>query len=45
MTDFGWVMVAILLLLIISSSYPKLGGWLLVMLTMGMVYNGQKYLT
>jgi hypothetical protein len=38
MKNFAWVGIAILLLLVIGANYPKFGGGLLVLLTVGMVY-------
>jgi len=33
-----WVGIAIILLLIIANVDPKLGGWLLIVVVMGMIY-------
>ena len=37
-TQLAWVSVAIVLLLIIAYADPKVGGYLLILIVMGMVY-------
>lgn len=38
----AWVAVAVSLVLIIAAVNPRLGGWLLIVLVMGMVYGAHK---
>ena len=42
---FVWVVIAIILLLVIGSADPKVGGWLLVIIVLGMVTLHAKQLT
>jgi hypothetical protein len=41
-SEFVWACIAVLLLLIIGQSYPKFGGWLLIVLVMGMLYRARE---
>lgn len=38
MPQIAWVGMAIVLLLVIANVAPKLGGWLLIVVVMGMLY-------
>ena len=35
---FVWVVIAIILLLVIGSADPKVGGWLLVIIVLGVFF-------
>lgn len=37
-TQLAWVAVAIMLLLIIAYASPKIGGYLLIVIVLGMIY-------
>ena len=37
-TQLAWVAVAIMLLIIIAYTDPKVGGWLLIVTVVGMIY-------
>lgn len=40
--QIAWVGMAIMVLLIVANVAPKLGGWLLIVVVMGMVYAGHE---
>lgn len=37
-----WYAIALVLLLIIAQESPRIGGWLLIVVVLGMLYAGQQ---
>jgi hypothetical protein len=42
MSQFAWFGIGLVLLLIIAQTDPQIGGWLLIVITMGLVYNAHQ---
>lgn len=42
MPQFAWFAIGLFLLLIIAQIDSKIGGWLIIVITMGLVYNAHK---
>lgn len=40
--SFAWVVIAIIVLVVLAGTYPKLAGTLLIAIVFGMVYKGWK---